>query len=168
MFSENGPVSIDANGKQSDRPTAWNLHGMDVLYVDSPVGAGYSYNDNGTLQTSVRGAMESLLVALGTALTSWQPHLQDQNLVLAGESFAGRWIPTLAALMVRHQRQRNSSAGTTSSAINFKLAGVAIGSGWTSPTEQAQCIPAFAYNAGRCDLDVVVAGGFAWALRRVR
>ena len=138
LFSENGPVKMDGTGQQSARNTSWNLHGMELLTVDSPVGTGYSYNTNGTLQATVDGAMKSLLTALKTALTEWQPQLQGRKLYIMGESFAGRWVPTLAATILR-----DSSATAT-----LNLAGIATGSGWTAPVDQAQCIPEFAFNAG--------------------
>ena len=140
LFSENGPVGIDTEGKQQPRATAWNRNGMHLLSVDSPVGSGYSYNENGTLQTSVESAMDSLLVALKQAVQTWQPQLADRPLYVTGESFAGRWVPTLGAAILR------DAAHDTSSPL--KLAGVATGSGWTAPVDQAQCIPDFAYNAG--------------------
>lgn len=139
LFSENGPVKMDETGQQSARNTSWNLHGMELLTVDSPVGTGYSYNTNGTLQATVDGAMKSLLTALKTALTEWQPQLQGRKLYIMGESFAGRWVPTLAATILRDE----ASAGAT-----LNLAGIATGSGWTAPVDQAQCIPDFAFNAG--------------------
>ena len=146
LFSEMGPSKMDGAGAQTPRPTAWNLHGMDLLTVDSPVGTGYSYNTAGTLRATVDEAMQSLLVALRTAVTQWQPQLQGRPLVIAGESFAGRWVPSLAAAILRDADDSPCISGSSSTALN--LAGVATGSGWTAPVDQAQCVPTFAYNAG--------------------
>jgi vitellogenic carboxypeptidase-like protein len=145
LFSEMGPSKMDGAGVQTPRATAWNLHGMDLLTVDSPAGTGYSYNTGGMLRATVDEAMQSLLVALQTAVTHWQPQLHGRPLFIAGESFAGRWVPSLAAAILRDADAR-SPCDRSSTALN--LAGVATGSGWTAPVDQAQCVPTFAYHAG--------------------
>ena len=43
-FVENGPYIIDSNGNFTENEFSWNLNAH-TLYVDQPVGSGYSYVD---------------------------------------------------------------------------------------------------------------------------
>ncbi|KAK6015916.1 serine carboxypeptidase, partial [Ostertagia ostertagi] len=71
LFLENGPFRIGKDGKSITRnPYAWNQF-ANVLYLESPVGVGYSYS------------------------TDVDPFTQP------GESYAGVYIPTLSALLIQ-------------------------------------------------------------------
>lgn len=45
LFVENGPYQVDAKGTLTLNPFAWN-NNANVIWIDQPVGSGFSYSDN--------------------------------------------------------------------------------------------------------------------------
>lgn len=117
LIGENGPLLLNASGLLTPNPFAWNRH-ANVLYVEFGPGIGYSYCANSTHagpdapcpQSS--GACspcftsDDLLAAqnaklLSILLSEIFPELASRPLYLAGESYAGVYIPTLARELLR-------------------------------------------------------------------
>jgi len=46
LFVENGPYKVDSSGTLSLNPNSWNSN-SNVIWIDQPVGSGFSYGDNG-------------------------------------------------------------------------------------------------------------------------
>ncbi|XP_023334959.1 venom serine carboxypeptidase, partial [Eurytemora carolleeae] len=46
LFTENGPFSVTASGKVKKRKNSWTLT-HNVIYIDNPVGTGFSFTKNG-------------------------------------------------------------------------------------------------------------------------
>lgn len=97
VFNINGPFSAyKCDGSMLKlRDHAWtNTHSM--LYVDNPVGTGFSYteDDSGysTDQTAVAQNMYSALVQFFKLF----PEYQLNDFYVTGESFAGHYVPAVS------------------------------------------------------------------------
>ncbi|KAF4384660.1 serine carboxypeptidase-like 45 [Cannabis sativa] len=115
-FSENGPFR--PNGKVLLRNEySWNKE-ANMLYLETPVGVGFSYSTDTSSYVAVDDeatARENLVF-----LQRWFkkfPHYKNTDLFLTGESYAGHYIPQLAKLMVQVNRKKKV----------FNLKGIALG-----------------------------------------
>lgn len=89
-----------------------------MLYIDQPVGTGFSYTDNEGYVNSQEEVGRDLYNFL-VQFYKMFPEQLDNDLYLTGESYAGRYVPALAYKL--HQ---------TRSSSNIKLKGLAIGDGY--------------------------------------
>jgi carboxypeptidase C (cathepsin A) len=137
---ENGPYILsDEKGARFK----WNEHSWNkeatVVYLSFPIGVGFSFpcevnstsgdciaSDNST----ARDNMEAILTYMNTKM----PELIDNPVYIAGESYAGIYIPYL-------MRELDSYLSNEKSEFKINLKGMMIGNGLTS--YQWDCIPAF-------------------------
>jgi carboxypeptidase C (cathepsin A) len=67
------------------------------VYFDSPAGVGYSVcGDSTECQFTDDNSADDNLAALISLLTDKLPQLQNNPLYIAGESYAGIYVPKLA------------------------------------------------------------------------
>uniref|UniRef100_A0A6N2KD36 Carboxypeptidase n=1 Tax=Salix viminalis TaxID=40686 RepID=A0A6N2KD36_SALVM len=95
--------------------TVWSGMKANMLYLESPAGVGFSYSVNQTFYSSVNDAMTARdnLVFLRRWFVKF-PQYKQRDFFIAGESYAGHYVPQLARLIIR-------------SKVNFNLKGIAIG-----------------------------------------
>ncbi|XP_074643710.1 retinoid-inducible serine carboxypeptidase-like [Tubulanus polymorphus] len=119
-FLQIGPYDGDLN----QRDTSWAKY-CSVLFVDSPVGTGFSYADGEHLFTSdVFGVVTDLLEYLRQFFSVKHPEFKGLEFYIVGSSYSGKVAPRLALQL--HQEIRNGRIDS-----NFK--GIAIGGPWISP-----------------------------------
>ncbi|KAK2966926.1 hypothetical protein RJ640_002111 [Escallonia rubra] len=88
-FMENGPFQVGEKGQLLRNEFSWNLE-SNMLYVESPIGVGFSYSNTSTDYINwndTRTADENLIF-----ITNWLeefPMYKDSDLFLVGESYAG-------------------------------------------------------------------------------
>ncbi|KAF8925599.1 hypothetical protein BGZ58_000677 [Dissophora ornata] len=222
LFFENGPIRVNANMKLERQPVHW-ADEYSVLFIDQPVGTGYSYvtrlkdSDNrevtdpetirqiltnidselqmdqmkeqdlfksipeGNLTSRTgasreekikteaplysngyvkdeRGVASDLLLFLDQFYQRY-PELQNVDLYLTGESYAGKYVPALAYGIMesnkgrRHHHEddgdkiRNGHAAAAPGLI-FPLKGIALGNSLTDPVSQIQIHADHAYYMG--------------------
>ncbi|XP_062190286.1 serine carboxypeptidase II-3-like [Phragmites australis] len=127
-MEELGPFRVMSDGKTLYRnPYSWN-HAANVLFLESPAGVGFSYS-NTTADYSRSGDNTTAEDALAFLL-NWVerfPEYKGRDFYIAGESYAGHYVPQLAHAILRH------AAGKASSPINFKgiMIGNAVINDWT-------------------------------------
>nr|CAD7392367.1 unnamed protein product [Timema cristinae] len=95
LFTELGPFRISpVNETLEIIPYAWTKN-YSVLFIDNPVGTGFSFTDHeegfARNETQVGDNLYSLLVQFYTMF----PELQDRDLYINGESYAGKYIPAI-------------------------------------------------------------------------
>ncbi|EXB79994.1 Serine carboxypeptidase-like 45 [Morus notabilis] len=115
-FSENGPFR--PNGKILLRNKySWNRE-ANMLYLETPVGVGFSYSTNSSSYVAVddKATARANLIFLRGWFRKF-PQYRKRDLFLTGESYAGHYIPQLAKLMVEVNRKRKV----------FNLKGIALG-----------------------------------------
>lgn len=110
-----------------------------MLFVDQPLNVGFSYDFGGRHPNSSTEAAMHLLNFLYNFYQEW-PQLVASPLYLAGESFAGHYIPPLAKEILRN--------ATFQAATGCSLKGVAIGDGWVDPANQLNYYDSLLYSIG--------------------
>ena len=129
LMSEVGPLFLDKADPTTLRrnPHTW-ARTANVLFLESPIGVGFSYTEEGTFGSGVHvndtATAVDAEVFLRRFLTAPAlfPELRPNPLHIAGESYAGIYIPTLADEIVR---------GNDAGATPLNLRGLLIGNGCT-------------------------------------
>ncbi|PIC20876.1 hypothetical protein B9Z55_025919 [Caenorhabditis nigoni] len=120
LFEENGPFRVSKDSQTLSRnPYSWNKF-ANVLYLESPIGVGYSYAYNNTnIQYDDVTTAQENYAALKSFFAAY-PQYQTRDFYTTGESYAGVYLPGLAALLVQ---------GIKSGDISINYKGVSIGNG---------------------------------------
>ncbi|CAL0330222.1 unnamed protein product [Lupinus luteus] len=106
---EIGPLLINKDGDGLHFNTfSWNQE-ANLLFVESPVGVGFSYTNTSSDLT----ILEDGFVAEDTYnfLVNWLerfPQFKSREFYIAGESYAGHYIPQLAELIFDRNKDRNN------------------------------------------------------------
>ncbi|KAL6429953.1 hypothetical protein ACFW04_007644 [Cataglyphis niger] len=126
LFLENGPFIVTANKTLKMRKYSWTLT-HNVIYIDNPVGTGFSFTDNekgyARNETDVGRNIHTALVQFFLLF----PELQNNDFFVTGESYAGKYVPAVSHAI----KDYNIKAETK---INLK--GLAIGNGLCDPENQ--------------------------------
>jgi len=118
-FAEIGPVDSYGN----IRNHSW-ISEASLLFVDSPVGVGYSYVDSDMARpTSDTGVAVDLVKCLADVLDKL-PYLKSVPLYIFGQSYGGK-----IAAVFAHQLHQAISSGE----VVADLRGAAFGNSWVSP-----------------------------------
>jgi len=135
---ELGPFRINNKnpGQLEMNQHRWNLK-ANVLFLEAPAGVGYSYQDNGQLNTDDNDTAQGNLNALKSFFNKF-PQFKQNPFFIAGESYAGIFIPTLAVKIAKERGQAN--------AINLK--GYAIGNGYMETRMLHDSMPVYGYSHG--------------------
>ncbi len=150
LFCENGPLTLsnDAAGTISRNPFSWNERAH-VLYWDQPVGTGYSRSRSGKdYVTSEVELSEQFYYSL-QAFFARHPEYRGCQLYITGESYAGKYIPSIATEIVKKNKEEDPDNKADSDHIN--LAGIAIGDGWMDPRRQLKWVIDYGFNLGFLD-----------------
>lgn len=116
MLQENGPYLFHWKSlNYIYNNYSWNTF-SDILFVDQPIGIGYSIANNSTELCMNLSCVANDFYSFLFKYFSSHPEYKGRPLYISGESFAGHYIPAIAARIVR---------GNCSEVINLK--GVAIG-----------------------------------------
>ncbi|ONK58024.1 uncharacterized protein A4U43_C09F7120 [Asparagus officinalis] len=106
-FSENGPFR--PSGQMLVRNEySWNRE-ANMLFLESPAGVGFSYSSDNSYYGGVDDNMTAMdnLVFLQRWFEKF-PQYKNRDLYIAGESYAGHYIPQLANLMVQFNRREKN------------------------------------------------------------
>ncbi|KAK4158512.1 Alpha/Beta hydrolase protein [Chaetomidium leptoderma] len=136
---EIGPYRLKDDKTLVYNDGAWNEF-ANVMFVDNPVGTGYSYVDTNAYVHELDEMAEQFV----TFLEKWYalfPEYEHDDIYIAGESYAGQHIPYIA----KHILARNKLPATKH---KWNLMGLLIGNGWISPPEQYDSYLEFAYQKG--------------------
>ncbi|CAI4222951.1 unnamed protein product [Auanema sp. JU1783] len=120
-FEETGPKRM--NG--SDNMATW-LQVADLVYVDNPVGAGFSYvDDESSLTTNVAQIGQDLLSWLKDFI-SFHPEYTKRPFYIFCESYGGKMSAEFARVITNEVAQKR---------LTLNFAGVALGDSWISPMD---------------------------------
>jgi len=118
QFTEIGPYGTDWTA----RPYAWTNQAH-VLFVDSPVGTGFSYVEDGGSFAATNPEIGRDLVALLKGVAERLPWLRTAPLLVACESYGGK----MGAAFVSELLSQGNSAEIAN------LRGLALGDSWIDP-----------------------------------
>ncbi|CAI9104370.1 OLC1v1003027C1 [Oldenlandia corymbosa var. corymbosa] len=106
-LTELGPFRVNSDGKTLwQNPYAWN-NVANVLFLESPAGVGFSYSNttSGYVVGDKRTAEDSY-----TFLVNWLerfPEYKARDFFIAGESYAGHYVPQLAQYILKKNKITN-------------------------------------------------------------
>lgn len=119
-FAEMGPLDETLQ----PRNTTW-VQSANVLYVDQPVGSGYSYcNDVNDLTTNLTQIVDDLVTFSETFFGTLYPSLQTAPFYGFCESYGGKMMAAYAVGLL---------AAFDSGAVTVNFKGIALGDSWICP-----------------------------------
>ncbi|RZC53949.1 hypothetical protein C5167_012818 [Papaver somniferum] len=136
-----GPFHIKPDGKTLyQNPYSWNQV-ANVLFLDSPVGVGYSYSNKSEdlLNNGDASTAEDSLAFLSNWLERF-PQYKGREFYLSGERYAGHYVPQLAEAIVKHNKK------TGDKSINLK--GYMVGNALTDDYNDHLGVFQFMWSAG--------------------
>ncbi|KAL1124248.1 hypothetical protein AAG570_002018 [Ranatra chinensis] len=140
LFEEIGPLSIAENDTLYLNPYSWHRN-QSLLFIDNPVGTGFSFTDSDEGYARRQEQIGEQLYVFLIQFFKIFPELQPAPFFIAGESYAGKHIPSIGYEI----HKRNPSAD-----LWINLQGLAIGNGFTDPGVQSRYSD-FAYQTGLVD-----------------
>ncbi|MCJ1318181.1 hypothetical protein MMC15_003509 [Xylographa vitiligo] len=120
LFMELGPSQVDDNLNVVFNPYSWNSNAS-VIFLDQPVNVGYSYS-GGSVSNTIAAGKD--VYALMTLFFKQFPEYAHQDFHIAGESYAGHYIPVFTAEILSHKKR------------NINLKSVLTGNGLTDGLSQ--------------------------------
>ncbi|EEF35107.1 serine carboxypeptidase-like 20 [Ricinus communis] len=142
---EHGPFNFEAANASADlpklhlNPYSWSKV-SNILYLDSPAGVGLSYSKNTTdyITGDIKTALDS-----HTFLLKWfelYPEFLSNPFFIAGESYAGVYVPTLAYEVMK------GIDASVKPILNLK--GYLVGNGVTDELFDGNALVPFAHGMG--------------------
>ncbi|KAF3936993.1 hypothetical protein ABW19_dt0209182 [Dactylella cylindrospora] len=132
LFMELGPSSVKKDGTLKWNPNSWN-NNASVIFLDQPVNVGYSYS-GGSVSNTVAAGKD--VYALLTLFFEQFPEYSSQEFHIAGESYAGHYIPVFASEILSHKKR------------NINLKSILIGNGLTDGLTQYEYYEPMACGKG--------------------
>ncbi|XP_062105182.1 serine carboxypeptidase-like 51 [Humulus lupulus] len=120
-FEEVGPLDTNLKARNS----TW-LQKADLLFVDNPVGTGYSFVEDRKLFVKNDVEAGDDLTTLLEKLFNGNEKLQKSPLFIVAESYGGKFAVTLALSALK---------AIEAGKLKLKLGGVALGDSWISPED---------------------------------
>ena len=140
LFQENGPCHfVNGASTPSLNPYSFNEY-TNMLYVDQPIGVGFSYGtDSVTSTVAVAPYVWKLLQTFYTQF----PQYENRDFGIFTESYGSHYRPEFA-----HYIQQQNSAIDAGSVTGQKTNLVALGinNGWFDPAIQEKAYIQFSYN----------------------
>ncbi|EMG48230.1 ATG42 Vacuolar serine-type carboxypeptidase ATG42 [Candida maltosa Xu316] len=122
LFFELGPSSISPELKPIRNPYSWN-NNASVIFLDQPVFTGFSYGDHAIPASSTDELVKNIYIFLQLFFTKF-PEFKQNRFHIAGESYAGHYIPSLSHEILSHDDRL------------FDVSSVMIGNGIIHPLIQ--------------------------------
>nr|XP_057941582.1 probable serine carboxypeptidase CPVL [Doryrhamphus excisus] len=141
LFVEHGPYVVYKNMTVGLRDYAWTQR-YSVLYIDNPVGTGYSFTDDDRGFAQNQDDVGRDLYSALTQFFQLFPEYQSNEFYATGESYAGKYVPAVSYYI----HKNNPTAKVK---INFK--GMAIGDGLCDPEMMLGGYGEFLYQTGMID-----------------
>ncbi|MCL9685560.1 S10 family peptidase [Legionella maioricensis] len=138
FFMENGPYIINKDGTLSERRYSWSQK-ANYLVIDQPAGVGFSYGEKNTYLNESE-AMDQLYYAI-QFFFQHHPELASKPFYLAGESYAGKYLPQLAMRIITGNTGKQK----------IQLKGLLVGDAWVNPRLQQLANADYAYSHGLID-----------------
>ncbi|XP_066959558.1 retinoid-inducible serine carboxypeptidase-like [Macrobrachium rosenbergii] len=133
-FREMGPYDINGN----KRPYAWTKS-ANLLFVDNPVGTGYSYVEDDSALTTDNLQIANDLVACVKEIFKANPDLEKMPFFVYAESYGGKMTVDFA--LAFDQAIKNGE-------VTSDFRGVALGDSWISPMDSINSWGPYLYMMG--------------------
>ncbi|EAR83464.2 serine carboxypeptidase family protein (macronuclear) [Tetrahymena thermophila SB210] len=134
LFEDIGPFKINDDNTLDYRDSLQNID-INLLFVDQPVGTGFSNAGVGEL-ASTEEAVKNNLYSFLTQFFDKYPQYAGREFYISGESYAGQYIPAISSKILEEDNP------------NINLRGIAIGNGWVNPQYQEPAYADYAFAKG--------------------
>ncbi|KAI5248633.1 pheromone-processing carboxypeptidase KEX1 [Aureobasidium subglaciale] len=135
---EIGPYRVKPDGNLQYNNGSW-AEFANLLFVDQPVGTGFSYVDTDSYVHELEDASNQMVQFLEKFYDLF-PEYKHDDLYIAGESYAGQYIPYLAEAILKRNAEKKGD--------KWSLAGLLIGNGWISTVDQSLSYLPYAKKVG--------------------
>uniref|UniRef100_A0A131YXB8 Carboxypeptidase n=1 Tax=Rhipicephalus appendiculatus TaxID=34631 RepID=A0A131YXB8_RHIAP len=136
-FVEIGPQDV----RLLPRNHSW-VSFANLLFVDNPVGSGYSFVTNETGFAVNNSQIASDLVTMISVFLAKMPEFQNVPLYIFSESYGGKMAAEFALQLYKAH---------ASGKVSCKLSGVALGDGWLSPLDSTSTWGQYLYTMSFLD-----------------
>ncbi|KAK8607926.1 hypothetical protein V6N13_023370 [Hibiscus sabdariffa] len=137
---EIGPFLVDTDGRGIKfNNFSWNKE-ANMLFLESPVGVGFSYSNTSTDYDNIGD--EFTANDAYTFLHKWFfkfPSYRTRTFYIAGESYAGKYVPELAELIYDNNNNMDPS-------LYIKLKGILLGNPETNDAEDWRGMVDYAWS----------------------
>lgn len=138
---ELGPLHLNEDDTLVFNPYSW-ADQAHLFFIDNPVGTGFSFSDESGYSTNLSHVTDNLFSAVSQFLELFG--LQNEEFYITGESYAGKYIPSLGA-RIHEMNQKNQGE------FPINLRGVAIGNGLVDPPNMMD-FGDYLYQLGMIDI----------------
>ncbi|CAF3510150.1 unnamed protein product [Rotaria socialis] len=128
-WAEIGPFRFQNKTTIVENNGSWHMF-TNLLFVEQPVGTGFSYIDKDSFIHELDEMTNHFLNFLDRYIKIF-PELLQNDIYLAGESFAGQYVPYIAQAILAKRSE-------------LKLLGLLIGNGWIDPASTYESYLPFA------------------------
>ncbi len=142
LLFENGPCSLSPDNTTVRNDYSWNEK-INIIYLDEPVGTGYSYAPDGYKDTTLTNLAVDVYAFLQVFMHRF-PQYVSMPFHLAAESWGGHFGPNIAHYIFERNQELVYAPRTGMLKIN--LASVILANGLTEPASQFESI--FPYICG--------------------
>ncbi|XP_058457678.1 retinoid-inducible serine carboxypeptidase-like [Malaya genurostris] len=136
-FEELGPLTLEGEYRNH----TW-VRNYNVLFIDNPVGTGFSYVENSTLLTKTNAEIADDLLTFTKEFYRLNPEFKYTPLHIYAESYGGKMAPEFAYVL---------NKAITNEEIDIKLESVGIVAPWVSPIDSVLSWGEFLLNMGFVD-----------------
>ncbi|XP_026108949.1 retinoid-inducible serine carboxypeptidase [Carassius auratus] len=136
-FEEIGPLDRDLKLRE----TSW-VRAASVLFVDNPVGTGYSYTDTEDALTKDVAMVASDMMVLLKSFFSKQTEFQSIPFYIFSESYGGKMAAAISLELTK---------AVQAGSIKCNFAGVALGDSWISPVDSVMTWGPYLYSTSLLD-----------------
>lgn len=141
QFLQNGPIAFTGNPLLSLRQKTLQKN-MSIIYLDLPVGAGFSFtDDNTTYPKTLEEVTITVITFLNQFLELFSDY-KDRDFYLAGESYGARYSVAIAEWMLTHTKN-----------VSLKLMGTIGGNGFLGPVLETADSSEFLYHMSMLDME---------------
>ncbi|GMH78163.1 hypothetical protein TL16_g07695 [Triparma laevis f. inornata] len=145
ILLELGPFMLERSGELKYNEFGWTQEAH-VLAIDNPVGAGFSFTSSeevdGVGYVNDLGEMAEQLYTGIVGILDLHPWLKDSSIFIAGESYAGKYIPAISHYILEKTKEGDN---------RVNLQGIAIGNGELKPYTAYASTPDYLKNLGLID-----------------
>lgn len=140
LFDEIGPFTVNSEEKLILNNYTW-LQNHSLVFVDNPVGTGFSFTEHSHGYATNMETYSTHLYKMLRQFLQIFPELRTAPLYIAGESYAGKYVPAFGLEIHNHIDKLGSD-------INFQ--GIIIGNGYMDPAMISN-LPMNYYHFGLID-----------------
>ncbi|KAJ8345401.1 hypothetical protein SKAU_G00295940 [Synaphobranchus kaupii] len=136
-FEEIGPLDRDLG----PRKTTW-VNAANLLFVDNPVGTGYSYTDTEDALTKDVAMIAADMIVLLQSFFDSKAEFQSTPFYIFSESYGGKMAAAIALELTKAIKK---------GAVKCNFAGVALGDSWISPMDSVITWGPYLYSTSLLD-----------------